>query len=88
MKNYVELAKRRWPNAAILGGGQFAVADIGESGRTLRVFLTDSRERQSSVALGCDHAVKVDLEFDAESALKKMRDPYDPEDRRRERSHA
>jgi hypothetical protein len=86
MKNYHDIARRRWTNAPIIGTGRFAVMDVSEqTGRTLRVFLAETPEQQRAHALGCNHAIKVDLEFDAESALAKMRDPYDKDERRRER---
>jgi hypothetical protein len=84
--NYLETAKRRWPNVPIIGGGQFAVADISEnSGRTLRVFLVETREQQNAAALGCNRCDKIDLAVDGEKLLLDMRDIYDPSERKRER---
>jgi hypothetical protein len=84
--NYLEQAKRRWTNCPIIGGGQFAVADISEvSGRTLRVFLVETREQQTAAALGCNRCEKIDLAVDGDKLLRDMRDIYDPEERRRER---
>jgi hypothetical protein len=83
--SFLEKAKRLW-NCPIIGNGQFAVVDISEnSGRTLRVFLVETREQQTAAALGCNRCDKIDLAVDGDKLLRDMPDLYDADERRRER---
>jgi hypothetical protein len=77
---YLERAKRRFPNALIGGSGRYAIAEVAKNGRTLRVFLTDSPDRQKAVEIakqhGFEHATKTDLGFDVDAWLSKLPDRY------------
>lgn len=84
MTNFLEVAKRRWPNCPIQGSGRWALCSISkETGRTLRVWLVGSQSEARRGALGCDRHEIVDL--DPPKSVLEMHDRYEYEDRRWER---
>ena len=81
----LERAKHRWPNAQISGSGRYAIAEIGSSGRTLRVVLTDDPDRQKAAELakqlGFEHCIKSDLGY-GEALLDRIPDRHWERERR------
>ena len=92
MANFLEIAKRRYPNCCIAGAGRYAVVEFNcAGGQPYRVFMTETPEEQKRVALGFDHYEKVDLlqpvlaNVSGAEILARIRDVYDPSEAREER---
>ena len=60
MTNFLETAKRKWPQAIrIMGSGRYAVT---RPDCTI-VYLCETESQQRSVSLGMEKAIFVDLKF-------------------------
>lgn len=88
MSNYLEQAKRRWPNAKIIGGGRYACVEGGVHWTQQRVWLDDSFEVAKRAQLGCERSSVVDLDFDAAAARERINAQAEREDRRQQRKLA
>jgi hypothetical protein len=85
MTNFLEVAKRRWPDQVVGGSGRFAVY-TPEAGPLGKILLFESRDEAQAIILDPKRARVVDLGgLSGDELLAKMRDPYDPEEARRER---
>jgi hypothetical protein len=84
MNNYLEIAKRRFPSHCVGGNGRFALY-TPSAGPLSKILLFDTHAEAVRQIVDPKCVQVVDLDFNIESALEKMRDPYDPEERRRER---
>ena len=83
MKNYLEIARRRWPDHAIGGNGRFAVDTPGWKNAKILLFAT--REEALRTIIDPRQCVIIDLDITGESILEKIPDRYDYEDRLKER---
>jgi len=84
MKNYLETAKRRWPTHCIGGNGRFALYTPA-AGPLSKILLFDTYAEAQRHIVDPKAVQIVDLDFNMEAAINNMRDPYDQEDRKRER---
>ncbi len=86
MSNHLETAKRNWPTTVVGGTGRWAVVPNVIHPYSKIMLFEDRLLAEEHIIDRKAHKV-VDLMTvrPIEETLAKMRDPYDPEDRRRAR---
>jgi hypothetical protein len=85
--NYLETAKRRWTTHCIGGSGRFAVYSPS-MGPLSKILLCETRAKAEAQIVDPKLCLVVDLAFDTEAALERMRDPETAEERRARRREA
>jgi len=85
MTNFLEVAKRRWPDQVVGGSGRFAVY-TPEAGPLGKILLFESRDEARAIILDPKRAHIVDLGgLSGDELLAKIPERYDPDEARRER---
>jgi hypothetical protein len=80
--NFLEIAKRRYPDCTICGAGRFAVVALANNGKPYRVFLCETQESQRAAAHFCDSSKFDDLSIDGAELLARIPDRYYERERR------
>lgn len=81
--NFLEAAKRRFPNCPVKGSGRWAIVELGtNTGKALGVVLVDDEHTARNGAHFYDKAICVDLTVDITAVFAKIPDRHYERERR------